>query len=85
MKKIDIIISIAVLIGAVYMGLTVGSHGRAINRLMLETRRLYTVDSMLLDGIKSVDSLQWRSDSVLMEGLMLLNERINNISKQNNL
>lgn len=82
MKKIDIIMSIAVLIGAVYMGLTVSSHRCAINRLMLETRRLYTVDSMLFEGIKSVDSLQWRSDSVLMEGLMLLNERINNISKQ---
>lgn len=76
MKKLDIIISIAVLLGAVYMGLTVGSHGRAINRLMLETRRLYTVDSMLLESIKSVDSLQWRSDSMLMEGLMLLNEKI---------
>lgn len=82
MKKLDIIISIAVLIGAVYMGLTVGSHGRAINRLMLETRRLYTVDSMLFESIKSVDSLQWRSDSVLIEGFLLLNERINNISKQ---
>ena len=76
MKKLDIITGIAVLLAAVYMGLTVGSHGRAINRLMLETRRLYTVDSMLLEGIKSVDSLQWRSDSVLMEGLMLLNEKI---------
>lgn len=81
MKKLDIIISIAVLIGAVYMGLTVGSHGRAINRLMLETRRLYTVDSMLLEGIKSVDSLQWRSDSMLMEGFLLLKERIDNIDK----
>lgn len=81
MKKLDIIISIAVLIGAVYMGLTVGSHGRAINRLMLETRRLYTVDSMLLEGIKSVDSLQWRSDSMLMEGLMSLNERIKEIER----
>jgi len=76
MKKLDIIISIAVLIGAVYMGLTVGSHRHSINRLMMETRRLYTVDSMLLEGIKSVDSLQWRSDSMLMEGLMSLNERI---------
>ena len=82
MKKLDIIISIAVLIGAVYMGLTVGSHGRAINRLMQETRRLYTVDSMLFEGIKSVDSLMWRSDSVLMEGLMLLNERIEKIEKR---
>ena len=81
MKKLDIIISIAVLIGCLYMGLTVGSHGRAINRLMLETRRLYAVDSMLFEGIKSVDSLQWRSDSVLMEGLMLLNERIEKIEK----
>lgn len=81
MKKLDIIISIAVLIGAVYMGLTVGSHRRAINRLMLETRRLYTVDSMLLEGIKSVDSVQWRSDSVLMEGLMLLNERVNELKQ----
>ena len=81
MKKLDIIISIAVLLGAVYMGLTVGSHGRAINRLMLEARRLYTVDSMLFEGIKSVDSLQWRSDSVLMEGLMLLNERINELKQ----
>ena len=81
MKKIDIIISIAVLIGTVYMGLTMGSHGRAINRLMLETRRLYTVDSMLFEGIKSVDSLQWRSDSVFMEGLMLLNERIKEIER----
>ena len=81
MKKLDIIISIAVLVGAVYMGLTMGSHGRAINRLMLETRRLYTVDSMLLEGIKSTDSLMWRSDSVLMEGLMLLNERIKEIER----
>lgn len=81
MKKLDIIISIAVLIGCLYMGLTVGSHGSAINRLMLETRRLYTVDSMLLDGIKSVDSLQWRSDSMLMEGLMSLNERIKEIER----
>ena len=81
MKKLDIIISIAVLIGAVYMGLTVGSHGRVINRLMMETRRLYTVDSMLFEGIKSVDSMQWRSDSVLMEGLMLLNERINELKQ----
>ena len=82
MKKLDIIISIAVLIGAVYMGLTVGSHGRAINRLMLETRRLYTADSLLLEGIKSVDSLQWRSDSMLMEGFLLLKERIDNIDKK---
>ena len=82
MKKLDIIISIAVLIGAVYMGLTVSSHRFAINRLMLETRRLNTVDSMLFESIKSTDSLMWRSDTVLMEGLMLLNERINNISKQ---
>lgn len=82
MKKLDIIITIAVLIGAVYMGLTVGSHGRAINRLMLETRRLYTVDSLLLEGIKSVDSLQWRSDSMLMEGFLLLKERIDNIDKK---
>ena len=81
MKKLDIIISIAVLIGAVYMGLTVGSHRRAINRLMLETRRLYTVDSMLFEGIKLTDSLMWRSDSVLMEGLMLLNERIKEIER----
>ncbi len=81
MKKLDLVISIAVLIGAVYMGLTVGSHGRAINRLMLETRRLYTVDSMLFEAIKSTDSLQWRSDSVLMEGLMLLNERINELKQ----
>lgn len=81
MKKLDLIMGIAVLIGAVYMGLTVGSHGRAINRLMLETRRLYTVDSMLLEGIKSVDSLQWRSDSMLMEGFLLLKERIDNIDK----
>ena len=79
MKMYDIIISIAVLIGAVYMGLTVGNHGRAINRLMLETRRLYTVDSILLESIKSTDSLMWRSDSVLMEGLMSLNERIKEI------
>ena len=82
MKKLEIVGSIAVLIGAVYIGLTVGSHGRAINRLMLETRRLYTVDSMLFEGIKSTDSLMWRGDSVLMEGFLLLNERINNISKQ---
>ena len=82
MKKLDIIISIAVLIGAVYMGLTVGSHGRAINRLMLETRRLYTMDSMLFEAIKSTDSLMWRGDSVLMEGLMLLNERIEKIEKR---
>ena len=82
MKKLDIIISIAMMICAVYMGLTVGSHGRAINRLMLETRRLYTVDSMLFEGIKSVDLMQWRSDSVLMEGLMLLNERIEKIEKR---
>lgn len=81
MKKLDIIISIAVLIGAVYMGLTVGSHGRAINRLMLETRRLYTVDSMLFEGIKSVDSLQWRSDSLLMDACHLLNERIKEIER----
>lgn len=81
MKKLDIIISIAVLIGAVYMGLTVGSHGRAIERLMLETRRLYTVDSMLFEGIKSTDSLMWRSDSVLMEGFLLLNERIKDIER----
>lgn len=76
MKKLDII-SIAVLICAVYMGLTIGSHGRAINRLMLETRRLYTVDSMLFEAIKSVDSVQWRSDSLLMDAYHLLNERIN--------
>ena len=82
MKKLDIIINIAVLIGAVYMGLTVGSHGRAINRLMLETRRLYTVDSMLFEGIKSTDSLMWRGDSVLMEGMILLNERIEKIEKR---
>ena len=77
MKKLDIIISIAVLIGAVYMGLTVGSHRRAINQLMMETRRLYTVDSMLFEAIKSVDSVQWRSDSLLMDAFHLLNERIN--------
>ena len=77
MKKLDIIISIAVLIGAVYMGITIGSHGRAINRLMLETRRLYTVDSMLFEAIKSVDSVQWRSDSLLMDACHFLNERIN--------
>ena len=82
MKMYDIIISIAVLIGAVYMGLTVGSHGRAINRLMLETRRLYTVDSILLENIKSTDSLMWRSDSVLMEGLMSLNERVKEIEHE---
>ena len=82
MKKLDIIISIAVLIGAVYMGLTVGSHRHSINLLMQETRRLYTVDSMLFEGIKSTDSLMWRSDSVLMEGLMLLNERIEKIEKR---
>ena len=82
MKMYDIIISIAVLIGAVYMGLTVGSHGRAINRLMLETRRLYTVDSILLESIKSTDSLMWRSDSVLMEGLMSLNERVKEIEHE---
>lgn len=81
MKKLDIITGIAVLLAAVYMGLTVGSHGRAINRLMLETRRLYTVDSMLLEGIKSVDSLQWRSDSVLMDACLLLNERINELKQ----
>lgn len=81
MKKLDIIISIAVLIGAVYMGLTVGSHGRAINRLMLETRRLYTVDSMLLEGIKSTDSLMWRGDSVLMDACLMLNERINELKR----
>ena len=81
MKKLEIVISIAVLIGAVYMGLTVGSHGRAINRLMLETRRLYTMDSMLFEGIKSVDSLMWRGDSVLMEGFLLLNERMDKIEK----
>ena len=81
MKKLDIIISIAVLLGAVYMGLTVGSHGRAINRLMMETRRLYTVDSMLFEGIKSSDSLMWRSDSMLMEGFLLLNERINELKQ----
>lgn len=81
MKKLDIIISIAVLISAMYVGFTVGSHGRSINRLMLETRRLYTVDSMLLEGIKSTDSLMWRGDSVLMEGLMLLNERVKDIER----
>lgn len=69
------------MIGAVYMGLTIGSYGRAINRLMLETRRLYTMDSMLFEGIKSTDSLMWRSDSVLMEGLMSLNERIKEIER----
>lgn len=82
MKKLDIIISIAVLIGVVYMNLTVGSHGRSINRLMLETRSLYTVNSMLFEGIKSTDSLMWISDSVLMEGLLLLNERIEKIEKR---
>ena len=82
MKKLDIIISIAVLIGAVYMGLTVVSHRHSINLLMLETRRLYTADSMLFEGIKSVDSLMWRSDSVLMEGFLLLNERIEKIEKR---
>ncbi len=76
MKKLDLIMGIAVLIGAVYMGLTVGSHRHSINRLMQETRRLYTVDSMLFEGIKSTDSLMWRSDSVLMEGLMSLNVKI---------
>lgn len=79
MKKLDIIISIVVLIGCLYMCLTVGSHRHSINRLMLETRRLYTVDSILLESIKSTDSLMWRSDSVLMEGLMLLNERVKEI------
>ena len=81
MKKLEIVGSIVVLIGAVYMGLTVGSHGRAINRLMLETRRLYTVDSVLFEGIKSTDSLMWRTDSVLMEGFLLLNERINELKQ----
>lgn len=81
MKKLDIIISIAVLIGAVYMGLTVGSHRYSINRLMLETRRLYTVDSMLFEGIKSTDSLMWRSDSMLMDACLLLNERINELKQ----
>ena len=83
MKKLDIIISIAVLIGAAYIGFTVGSHRHSINRLILETRRLYTVDSMLLESIKSTDSLMWRSDSVLMEGLMSLNERIEKIEYEN--
>ena len=78
----DIIISIATLIGCLYMCLTVGSHRHSINLLKQETRRLYTVDSMLLEGIKSADSVQWRSDSVLMEGLMLLNERIEKIEKR---
>lgn len=82
MKKLDIIISIAVLIGCLYMCLTVGSHRHSINRLMLETRRLYTVDSMLFEGIKSTDSLMWRSDSVLMEGFLLLSERIEKIEKR---
>lgn len=81
MKKLDIIISIAVLIGCLYMCLTVGSHRRAINRLMLETRRLYTVDSMLFEGIKSTDSLMWRSDSMLMDACHLLNERINELKQ----
>lgn len=81
MKKIDLFLVIAVMIGCVYIGITVGSHGRAINRLMYEISRLYTADSMLFEAIKSVDSLQWRSDSVLMEGLMLLNERINEIKQ----
>lgn len=82
MKKLDMIVSIAVLLGSAYIGFTMGSHRRAINRLMMETRRLYTVDSLLFEGIKSVDSLQWRSDSMLMEGFLLLNERIDNIDKK---
>lgn len=82
MKKLDIIISIAVLIGSACIGFTMGSQRRAINRLMMETRRLYTVDSLLFEGIKSVDSLQWRSDSMLMEGFILLKERIDNIDKK---
>lgn len=78
----DIIISIGTLIGCLYMFLTVGSHRHSINLLMLETRRLYTVDSMLLESIKSTDSLMWRSDSVLMEGLMSLNERVKEIEHE---
>ena len=83
MKMYDIIISSATLIGCLYMCLTVGSHRHSINRLMLETRMLYTVDSIFLESIKSTDSLMWRSDSVLMEGLMSLNERIEKIEYEN--
>lgn len=81
MKMYDIIISIGTLIACLYMSLTVGSHRHSINLLMQETRRLYTVDSILLEGIKSTDSLMWRSDSVLMEVLMSLNERIKEIER----
>lgn len=81
MKRWNMIVSIAVVLGSACIGFTMGSHRRAINRLMMETRRLHTADSLLLEGIKSVDSLQWRSDSLLMDAYLLLNERINEIKR----
>lgn len=83
MKKLDIIIGIVTVIAAVYIGFTIGSHGRAIDRLMLENQRLYTADSLLLEAIKSTDSLQWRADSILMDGIMLLNKKIGEIGNEN--
>ena len=78
MKKLEIIGSIAVFIAAVYMGLTVGAHGRAIERL---EREQHSVDSALFDAIKFVDSVQWKNDSILMRGFLMLNERIGNMDK----
>ena len=81
MKKLNLIIDIAVLICAVYMGITLGMHGRAIKRLSQSEREQYAVDSVLFNAIKSVDSVQWRADSLLMRGLIHLSEKIENIEK----
>ena len=81
MRKLDTIINVAVLIAAVYMGLTVGSHGRAIKILSQSYREQYSVDSALFDAIKYVDSLQWEHDSLLMRNLIHLNEKIEQIEK----
>ena len=81
MKKLNIIIDVAVLIWAVYMGFTLGMHGRAIKRLSRSDIEQYSVNSALFGAIKSVDSCQWRSDSLLMRGLIQLNEKIEKMEK----
>lgn len=81
MKKLNIIIDISVLICAVYMGFTLGIHGRAIKSLSQSDREQYSVDSALFDAIKYVDSLQWEHDSLMMRRLIQLNEKIEQIEK----
>ena len=81
MKKLNIIIDVAVLIAALYVGFTVGLHGRAIERLERSAREQYYADSVLFEAIKYVDSCQWETDSILIRGFILLKERMDNIEK----